>query len=161
MPSTVMRRWWTGANCMESGSPSLLCVKHLARDLGTTGGGQSDWAAAYVISRTTPPSAAASDPIANGRVRALIAVAPASSSGSAGARNPMIRKEAIRWDPMIKPRIGSTPERLVSCEMLLDKLTHRPDNKDLKGNETSSCRRGGDSRCSGAQLASTEETKQR
>ena len=73
----------------------------------------------------------------------------------------MIRKEAIRWDPMIKPKTGSAPERLVSREMLLDKLTHRPHNKDLECNETSSCRRGRDSRCGGAQLASTEETKQR
>jgi hypothetical protein len=72
----------------------------------------------------------------------LSAVAPASSSESTGAKIPIIRKEAIRWDPMIKPRTGRTPERFVACDMLLDKLTHRPDKKDLKCNETSSCRRG-------------------
>ena len=51
--------------------------------------------------------------------------------------------------PMINPRMGRTNERLVGGEMLLDILTHYPDDKDLKCNETSRRRRcrdsGGDS----------------
>jgi hypothetical protein len=92
-------------------------------------------------------------------MRELIAVAPASSSGSTGANIPMIRKEAIRWDPMIKPRTDFKPERLVECDMLLDKLTHRPDNKDLECNETTRCRRSRYSRSGGAKPARAEETK--
>jgi hypothetical protein len=49
--------------------------------------------------------------------------------------------------------------RFVASDLLLDKLTHRPDNKDLKGNETSGCRRGRDSRSGGAKPARPDKTK--
>lgn len=111
---------------------------------------QNDWEMAYVIKKTTPPSVAASDPIAKGRVRGEMDAAPANSRGSAGARKPMTINVANRWVPMAKPRTAIVPVRLPTWEIVLDKLTHPPRNEDLQREDATG---GGRSRNRGSDRA--------
>jgi hypothetical protein len=90
-----------------------------------------------VIKKTTPPSVAANNPIANARERGVIAVAPATRSGSTGARKPIIRNATIKWDPTAKPTTIAL-ERYVTSEALSDNLTHSPGDENLERDNAAS-----------------------
>ena len=111
-----------------------------------------------MIKKTTPPSAAASDPIANARERGVIAVAPAKRRGSTGARKPIIRNATIKWDPTAKPKTIAL-ERYVTSETLSDNLTHPPSEENLERDNAASRWRNRYRGAGGAEPACVRQSK--